>query len=68
MPTTAVRLIASVALAALPLSAFAQTASAYTPPKLVKAGESATPVPGPGIVAAPAPSLGEVIRSMGAKV
>ena len=50
MPTTAVRLIASVALAALPLSAFAQTASAYTPPKLVKAGESATPVPGPGIV------------------
>jgi tetratricopeptide (TPR) repeat protein len=50
MSTTSVRLIASVALAALPLGAFAQQSSAYTPPKLAKAGSSSTPVPGPGIV------------------
>jgi tetratricopeptide (TPR) repeat protein len=45
-----VRLIASVALAALPLGAFAQQSSAYTPPKLAKSGASSAPVPGPGIV------------------
>jgi tetratricopeptide (TPR) repeat protein len=50
MSTTSVRLIASVALAAFPLGAFAQQSSAYTPPKLAKSGASSTPVPGPGIV------------------
>jgi tetratricopeptide (TPR) repeat protein len=34
----------------VPLAALAQTASAYTPPKLLKAGTNTTPVSGPGAV------------------
>jgi tetratricopeptide (TPR) repeat protein len=41
MSTTSARLLASLVLTAVPLSAFAQTAAAYTPPKLLKQGTTA---------------------------
>ena len=47
MSTTSVRLIACVALVALPARAFAQT-SAYEPPKLIKPGSSSATVAGAG--------------------
>jgi len=41
MSTTSARLLASLVLTAVPLSAFAQTSAAYTPPKLLKQGTTA---------------------------
>jgi tetratricopeptide (TPR) repeat protein len=50
MSTIYARLLASAALAALPVAASAQTASTYVPPKLAKPGTSSASVAGAGEV------------------
>jgi tetratricopeptide (TPR) repeat protein len=50
MATTSARLLASIALTALPIGAFAQTGVAYTPPKLLKPGTNTSTVVGPGSI------------------
>ena len=50
MSTNIARLLATVALVGLPLSARAQTGSLYVPPKLVKAGTSTSAASGSGNV------------------
>ena len=50
MPTTSARLLVSVALTLVPLGAFAQTGTAYTPPKLIKQGTSTSNSGGTGSV------------------
>jgi tetratricopeptide (TPR) repeat protein len=70
MSTIYARLLASAALVALPVSAFAQSSGSYVPPKLVKPGTASASVAGSGEVTVQvfvkkdgSPGASRVIRS-----